>query len=304
MKVVKILGIVAAMFVATNAYSAEFTLCTGKVGGVYNYTGNTLASQVDKSVVTVNVVETLGSGENLDALASGACDGAIVQSDAIFVYNKEKGDLQYMDMGPLYTEFAHLICRRNLNITNLSDLTDKTKIMIGKDGSGSNITFRGLVYADKEDGGDAYSKIPVLNQGGDVASLVLLKGGNQGLACMFAVSAPGGKFIGVDAEKFAGDLVVTPLYDKDFNDVEITDSNGVKSSVWTPVVLEGGRYNKIMPSGVFSNKSVDTVGVNARLIISPKYVEEHPDAFGEIGVKLIDTLKIVQADKQVQLLIK
>ena len=304
MKLGYIIGAVT-MLLGTSAFAAEdFTLCAGKSGGVYDYTGKVLAQQVDKSIVNVNVIETLGSGENLDALVSGACDGAIVQSDAIFVYGKEKGNLDYVDMGPLYTEFAHLICRRSNSVTNLSDLTDKTKVLIGKDGSGSNITFRGLVYADKEDGGDAYSKIPVLNQGGDTASLVMLKGGNQGLSCMFTVSAPGGNFISVDAEKFAADLVVTPLYDKDFNDVEITDSNGQKSSVWTPVVLEGSTYGKIMPSGVFSNKSVDTIGVNARLIISPKYVDKHPDQFGEIGVKMIDVGKIVQADKGVKLLIK
>lgn len=306
MKIMRI-GILAATMIAASmsmASAADFTLCGGSKGGVYDYTALQLQSQVDKSIVNVVPVNTTGSGENLKAIADGSCDGAIVQSDAIFVYTKDNGPISYVDLGPLYTEFVHLVCRRASNVTNLSDLTANTKVMIGKDGSGSNITYRGLVFADKTDGGDAYSKIPVLNEGGDTASLVKLKGGNAGATCMIAVSAPGGKFLSNDVEKFSADLIVTPLYDKDFNDVTITDVNGQSSSVWTPVELAGSTYKKIMPSGVFTNKSVDTIGVNARLIVSEKWMNENPDAFGEVGLKLIDAIKIVKADKKVDLLVQ
>jgi hypothetical protein len=175
--------------------------------------------------------------------------------------------------------------------------------MIGKEGSGSQVTWRGLVLADKENGADAYSKIPVIYDGGSKKSLVDLAARKNGATCMFYVGTPGSTFMTNEAQNFADKLVLVPVVDKDFNDITVTDDQGNESSVYTPATLSYDSYTKIMPSGVFGQDDVDTIAVTAKFFVSKQWAEnpENEDAYGDVGFNFPEVLKSLKADKNLSM---
>lgn len=287
----------AAMF-ATSAMAQDapvLKFCGGAKGGVYDFTANVLASQLADSV-RVEVVNTKGSWENLQKIASGECDAGMTQSDGLYLYSQENPNA--LELFPLdenlYTEYFHLICNRKSGVTQFSDLNKETTVYSGGRGSGADTTLRGLIASDVQYGGGDYKDVPLSNEGG-VPALIKLNGGKG--ACMAYTGAPGSKFITGDASKFADNLVIVPVEDKDFNDAEYTDSNGNKQSVWSNVVMPYSSYGKLMPSGTFGRKDVNTMGVASEVVISQKWSTENPDAFGEVGLAIPDVKNIVRSQK-------
>lgn len=291
-----VLGLIVStmLFAFPSIASAQsITYCGGGAGGNYEYTGNVLKSQLN-GIAEVNNINTKGSWENLEKLRSGECDAALVQSDALYLWNKTEGGLSLFNMERMFGEYVHLLCNRRSGVSQFSDLNENTKVYTGSHGSGSDVSLRGLIEADKEFGNSSYVNIPLLNEGGDVA-LVKLNGG-QG-ACMVYTAGPGTTFMAKNAEKFSDNLVLVDVVDKDFNDVTITDANGSEMSVWNPVTMDDDTYGKIMPSGIFGNSDVDTIGVTAVFVVSSSLVERSPDLFAKIGIALPDIKNIVRADR-------
>ena len=141
---------VAAFFSVGSASAGEpFRLCTASAGGNYEYVGNTLKKEL-KGQLNVEVIHTAGSWENLQKLQANECDGAIVQSDAIYLWEIEQGNLNFVNVGSLYTEFFHLLCNKKSSVQQFSDLTKNTKVFSGGRGSGADVTVRGLIKADEE----------------------------------------------------------------------------------------------------------------------------------------------------------
>jgi TRAP-type uncharacterized transport system substrate-binding protein len=295
----------AALALATMAGTAAMAqetptlkFCSGTKGGVYDFTAEVLKQQLAGTVNVVNV-NTEGSGDNLKKIASGDCDASMAQSDALYLYGKENPnalDLIVLESN-LYTEYFHLICNRKSGVTQFSDLNKSTVVYSGGKDSGHAITLRGLIAADVENGGADYKEVPIDN-GGGAAALIKLNGGKG--ACLAYTGAPGGKFVTGEASKFAETLVLVPVEDKDFNDAEYTDSNGVKQSVWTNVVMPYSSYGKLMPSGTFGRKDVNTMGVASEIVISSAWSTANPDAFGEVGLSIPDVKNLVRSTKKLQ----
>ena len=288
------------MFGAAGSASAEPVLkfCSGKKGGVYDFTAEVLKQQLAGTIAVENI-NTAGGGENLKKIASGDCDAAAVQSDSLYLYGKENPnalDLIVLEE-KMYTEYFHLICNRKSGVTQFSDLNKNTIVYTGGRGAGSDDTFRGLIRADVENGGGDYKDVPPSNEGG-AAALIKLNGGKG--ACLAYTGAPGSKFITGDASKFADNLVIVPVEDKDFNDAEFTDSSGVKQSVWSNVVMPYSSYGKLMPSGTFGRKDVNTMGVSSEIVISSQWSTENSDGFGDVGLAIPDVKNIVRSTKNLQ----
>ncbi len=288
-------ALVASFASVGTSVAGDFRMCTGGSGGNYEATGLAVQRQVAGEGINVEVVNTKGSWENLEKLTSGECDGAVVQNDAMYVWGEENGAPNVIDMGPMFTEYVHMLCRRDANIEDISDLSTNGKVMAGKTGSGSNVSIRGMITADKKFGGDSYSKIALLNEGGDRASLAMLVSGKAD--CMVVTAAPETKFLTADAQKYGDSLVLVDIVDKDFNDVTVTDKNGNESSVWNKATLPYSAYKTIMPKGVFGRKDVDTFGVNAHFIVSADWVETNPDDFGNVGFYMGDVKNILRTDR-------
>jgi len=298
------LGIAVAMSLSTFAttpvlaQSEPVKVCTASKGGNYEYVGLKLQEAL-RGQTDIEVVNTAGSWDNLERMARGECDAAVVQSDALYVYGKEAGNLDYFNLGALYTEYVHLLCNRKSGVEEWADLNKNTKVFSGGRGSGADVTARGLIQADAEFGNKSYVGVPLLNEQNPDVSLMKVKGGAA--ECLVYVGSKGNKFMGTNAQKLANDLVLRPVEDKDFNDVTLTDDNGVTMSVWTPVEMPYSTYEKLMPTGVFGRKDVPTIGVTAMLIVSSNLVEQNPDAYAAIGFGIEDAVKVVRADKKVEL---
>lgn len=268
--------------------------CTGSATGNYEYTGQTLAAQL-RGDVKVETVQTAGSWENLDKIKNGDCDGAVVQSDALYLYTQENVNaINVFTMDTLYTEYFHLLCNRSSGVEEFGDLNSKTLVFSGGRGSGADVTLRGLIRADKENGSDDYKDVPISNEGG-TGALVKLSGGAA--ACLAYTGTPGAKFLSSDAEKFGENLVLVPVVDRHFDDVVYTDKNGKKISVWNKGELTYDSYNKIMPSGFTGRKNVSTMTVTAVVVVSDKWVNDNPDAFGAVGLAIPDVKKLVRSAK-------
>ena len=298
MKKIFMLTALIGLAFSTPVLASEIRVCSGKPGGNYDYTAKVMKQQMGGTADVVNI-NTKGSWENLEKINAGECDVAIVQSDALYLWTKEEGNFGYFSVSDLYTEYAHLLCNRKSNVKEFYDLNQSTKVFSGGKGTGADVTIRGLKSADAEEGDNRYAKVPLLNEESDDVALVKVK--SRVADCLFYVGSRGNKFLSVNGEKLADDLVLVPIVDKDFNDVTMKDVNGNEMSVWSPREMDAKTYNKIMPSGVFGNKDLNTISVTAGLIASEKWVNENPEEFGSLGLMINDVTNIVRADRKLEL---
>ncbi len=105
--------------------------------------------------IDVQLKNTTGSIENLNLLANGEADIAIIQSDVLAFM--EPGKKLISEQATLYVEYAQLLANRKSDIKSIRDLSPKKNfVFIGPKGSGTALTWQGL--AEKN---EFYKKIPV-----------------------------------------------------------------------------------------------------------------------------------------------
>ena len=122
----------------------EYTIATGSKSGVYYPIGEVLDKILKEQCpdVTIKVIETDGSVDNLQMLADGKVDMALVQNDiAFYACNGEamfKGNKisNITGIATLFPEVIQFIVRKECGIKNLKDLEGK-KIAIGGKNSGT-----------------------------------------------------------------------------------------------------------------------------------------------------------------------
>ncbi len=124
------------------------TLATGSPDGRYYKLGKLLEKDLAKQGVTLNVVSTAGSGDNMARLIEADGDVAIafVQSGMHEMFEGKDGKLQ--SLGSFYYEPIWLFHNRALSIERLSDLAG-LKVGIGEAGSGTQIVAK---YIARENG--------------------------------------------------------------------------------------------------------------------------------------------------------
>ncbi len=125
--------------------SEEVTLSisTGEKSGVYHAIGKRLAEvladhQGDSAPpISLEVLESSGSQENLKRLERGEVDLALVQ-------NHSEGNLKTSSIAGLYNETLHLIAHRDSNIASISDLLGN-KVSTGQSNSGTTVVANALL---------------------------------------------------------------------------------------------------------------------------------------------------------------
>lgn len=122
----------------------EYTIATGSKSGVYHSVGEALDKIIKTKYpdVTLKVIETDGSVDNIQMLKDGKVDMALIQNDiacyantgsAMFEGNKFEG---LKGIATLFPEVVQFIVRRESYISKLSDLAGK-KIAVGGKNSGT-----------------------------------------------------------------------------------------------------------------------------------------------------------------------
>ena len=156
----------AAAFVAAFVYWAVsvtafaepnfVSLGTGPVSGLYYPTGQAICDLANaasgKTAVRCSVEATPGSVYNVEALASGEDEFALVQSDVQFFAVKGEGRWRDHPVGKLrsvmslYPELLTLIARKDAGIAAIEGLKGK-RLNIGAPGSGNRATWEELKAA-------------------------------------------------------------------------------------------------------------------------------------------------------------
>ena len=114
------------------ALAAEnLRLCTGSPGKAYIKVGQKLADlapQLTAGAMTIEVVPTAGSLDNLAKAVAGECDAFISQGDAIDFFTRQlhpEAKDSFQVVGELYKELTLLICRRDSGIDDLDEAKGK-----------------------------------------------------------------------------------------------------------------------------------------------------------------------------------
>jgi len=242
-------------------------LCTGLQGLNYFWTGQEIAKQA-KNILDIKVIPTKGSLENLAKLASNDCDVAIVQSDALNAVDK----VSNVEVGPaLYKEYWHLICNTDANISRITGLNKDTKILLGANGGGAEVTWTSLVKSDPK----RYSVVPHDPIGGLRAAGIVQQGSQA--ACMAVVTglnSAGIKEIN-EIAKQSNNMRLIASNDGDI--LNVKDPKG--HLVYTNDSIPSGTYaGGLQPSSLFGS-SVDTVSVNALIVSNSDFIDANEGVY-------------------------
>lgn len=132
-------------FASSNVVAApSIGMVTGSKTGTYIAIGKDMAKISEKNGVTINVLDSKGSIDNIRRITSKEKVGlAIVQSDVMGFLSRSKNP-DSIDIAnklrlvvPFYNEEVHILARKS--ITSLADLDGK-RVVVGSEGSGSMIT--------------------------------------------------------------------------------------------------------------------------------------------------------------------
>ncbi|WP_394649460.1 TAXI family TRAP transporter solute-binding subunit [uncultured Deinococcus sp.] len=136
--------------------NAFLTIGSGSTTGVYFPVATGMAKMVNDAGtgVRANARSTGGSVFNMNALATGELDMAIVQNDIAFYSYKGSGiqafegkaNNKVRTLAVLYPEVLHVIARKDAKISSIADLKGK-RVVIGDLGSGTEQTARQVLEA-------------------------------------------------------------------------------------------------------------------------------------------------------------
>src|SRR5262245_22832233 len=121
---------VAVWFGTRETLPGRIRIATARSGGSYYRVGLRLADSLHKRTgISVDVIETDGSTQNLALLASKAADLAVVQ------LGPRPPDAGVLAVAPLYDDVVHVVVRAGRRIASIHDL-DGRRVLIGPENSG------------------------------------------------------------------------------------------------------------------------------------------------------------------------
>jgi TRAP transporter TAXI family solute receptor len=264
---------------------APLEFASGQKTGKYFMFANALKGSAN--TVTVKVEQTAGSLENLRLLVSGKADMAIVQSDALLMFDKEfPGQKLSSEQSVLYPEFMQLIVNSSSGIKSVNDMLDgKVEICFPK-GSGSSVSWDALCAQDAK-----YKKIPVKYVASNDACLEeVAKNPKVAMFLVAGLRSP----VMQTAEKIAeqkGTLRLASIDDTHMLDK--LDTHGNK--VYTYYEITKDTYPSLQKGWWFFKRDVKTLGVDAVLVLRSAWVEEY-------GQEALDslTMSVLEAKSDVE----
>jgi len=174
--ILAVLGFGVAWQFVDPAPPTTLVFSAGQKGGAYYANAERYRDYLRPRGITVNILESAGSLENVQRLASGAADIAFVQSGIVTA-----AEHQLQSLGSMYYEPLWIFLRRDLNIRFLSELKGK-RIAVGLVGSGTRAIALQLL---KENGVDE-NVATIVSSGTTDAGKALMR---AELDAVFVVSA-------------------------------------------------------------------------------------------------------------------
>jgi TRAP-type uncharacterized transport system substrate-binding protein len=273
----------AAIAMSTTALAAdtEVKICTGNASGVYYEVGMTIASYAKG--LTVNVIETEGTDDNIMSVAEGStnptsCNAMIGQPDGLVTAIAKKPYIKksFRKVGVLHREYLHVLCNKDKGIEDLADLEGtKETLDVGAPGSGSWITWQNLVAED-----DGYQTVQISTDGGELA-LAAVSSGEA--ACMLVASGLGSGIMQIADSTYYETVTLVGANDKDFNDAQDMDGK----PLYTYAEIDSV-YKNLQSSW---GSDVETISWNASVYVDPtrfdkKVLNSFINAVGKAAVEV------------------
>ncbi|PCI43675.1 MAG: C4-dicarboxylate ABC transporter substrate-binding protein [Proteobacteria bacterium] len=155
------------------------TLSAGSKGGAYYTYAEQYRDYLKQRGITVHILESAGSQENVERLTAGKADVAFVQGG---IASPE--DTPLMSLGSLYYEPLWVFVRADADIKSLLELKGKS-IAIGSKGSGTRILSLQILNENDVDEGNSN----LLAISGSVAAKELLNGSVEAVFLVAGASA-------------------------------------------------------------------------------------------------------------------
>ncbi|MBI5569006.1 MAG: TAXI family TRAP transporter solute-binding subunit [Desulfomonile tiedjei] len=260
-------------------------VATGSKGGWYEKVGELLRKTAES--ITVQLVPSEGSLENIKLLVGDKADIAVVQSDVLAMMGKDSAGKKLLsEQTTLYPEFVQLIANRDSGIETLKDLDPRRHVIyIGPKGSGTSLTWQGLCDANRR-----YQKIPTRN--GDYSSALTEVETNPKAVMMF-VGGLNSEFLKkaeADAER-SGKLRLVPFDDRSL--LSKVDQHGNK--IYTLATIPSGVY-KALQKGWFFGSDVETLAIKAVAVLRTEWAKKYgPEAMDALSAAVLQTKSELQS---------
>jgi TRAP-type uncharacterized transport system substrate-binding protein len=258
--------------------------CTGSPTGNYQKAAEAIARQLGQGLRShTRFVNTNGSLDNLNNVASGQCSIGIAQSDVYDLWRTESSNANaVLPLRDLYTEYVHILCPASAKIDDLDDLaTKKATLIIGPPGSGTAETWRSLRQVDDKKYGNA--NIDVSSDPADAGSVQAVKAsaGKPHPVCMLWISG-----LNSTAMQNANERSLDPATGKpvmqliSVNDKRMAKLPGREGPRYTVREIKpskgsagkpGFYDNLINNGGIFSGAGIDVLAVPAGLFMNKEF---------------------------------
>ncbi|MDO6459167.1 TAXI family TRAP transporter solute-binding subunit [Granulosicoccaceae sp. 1_MG-2023] len=262
------------------AMAADVTITTGGKGGSYYSTGEKLADMLRGFDHDVTVERSAGSVENIKRVASGEATLGFTQLDALAWWMGRNpspaGQSPVKVLGNLFSECVYIAVNRKGPISNEGDLeTDKARIAVQKQGSGSAVTWE---YMRELEPG--YTKATVVFDGGMQALARLAAEPDGDINAFMWVNNPDSldqrylqTVLGNDA------LELIDVDDKDLNDK------------FEPLGRPIYRFEEPdVAKGLIFDDEIETICMDAVVIANPDTDDETLDDMADIMLNQKDVL--------------
>lgn len=137
--------VLAATAGCSGADLPELRLATGLTGGPYGALGDRLAGELRAGGLSVRVLPSGGSVENLTMLADGRADAGFALADSAddAVRSRHRA---VSALARVYLNYVHLVVPAGSDITEVAELAGRV-VSLGVDGSGTAVTAARVVAA-------------------------------------------------------------------------------------------------------------------------------------------------------------
>jgi TRAP transporter TAXI family solute receptor len=159
----------------------EIVMATGSEDGVYYYYGRAYRDLMAKEGITVALLKTAGSAENIDLLNQGKADVAFVQGGT----RSDDGQTPLRSLASLYFEPIWIFVRKDVPATRLAGLRGK-RVATDAEGSGTRKTALLLL----SDIGLSATNLKLSSLGGTEAASALREGKLDAAFFIMGANAP------------------------------------------------------------------------------------------------------------------
>ena len=247
----------------------QLVMNTGVENGNYHRFGTILESGLPEFEIILN--NTNGSEENLEDLVNNEADAILVQNDVLNAYLRKNPDAQEKLVGlqaSLYTEFVQLLVNEDSGIFKFTDLAPQTHVIyVGPRGSGTHGAWEGFVLQD-----ETYAEFNIRYASYDEA-LNQVAGNTE--AVMLFVGGLNSDLLKRANINYATQINLVPMDEHHFSEAVDQFDN----TIYSVATIPHETYSNLQDGwifGYFGDSSVETLKVEAVLILSQRWV----DAYG------------------------